>query len=119
MMSERMSASRSQNKALISQINSQDNAELGQFNREKRNSKTYKKEQTALRLEQRQGFGNKDGADVRDTRFQDDNDRFRQHNEEEYDNKKWLQFIEETFNDNGYVVGGGGFKARRQGVKFH
>ena len=68
-----MSAARSQNKAMISQINSQENDQLGQFDRAKRDSKTRRKEQTVWRLEQRQGFGIKDGADVRDTRFLDDN----------------------------------------------
>ena len=75
--------------------------------------KSVRRAQTADRTHQRRG--NKSGADVRDSRHEDDenyeNDRY-EHDERE----DWLSYVDDLFNDCGYVIGG--FGASRGRVKF-
>ena len=112
-MDERMAATRSQDKATIDLLNSLDNAVQGPVDRGPKVSKTLRKAQTADRSYHKRG--NKSGADVRDSRHEDD-ENYKNDRDKHEEREDWLNYVDDLFNDCGYVIGG--FGAARGRVKF-
>ena len=115
LMSERLAATRAQDKSMISQLNSQDTANMGPVDRGQRVSKTFRNQQTAIRSFAKRG--NKAGADVSDTRDEDADDDKRRHDDEDEEDLEWLKYVDDIFNDCGYVYAR--HDASKQRVTFH